>query len=492
MDVLCDDYNKGVKREASIAAFSSFPSFDQMKIPQHKIAMGKTTVEYWPPDLDKNKFYNLKKDSVMELWPGDMSKEMRIKINEPMLPSGPDVLPDIPLSINEQNVPEIYDFQAMLRPTESSIIEDIVITNRSPIVFPTSEPTTRSPDRQVVAFVSRGGNKKRKLKKKVKPVAEVPFAETSETFTPSTNSVIEVMPNGEQQNVQQATPIYEFIDEPVVNIFQPIRYTDVVSNLSNLTQQTFGVNNSSNTIEIIDSSPSPKADSVDLNSTISVSELERETMGQINETLPNNDVSEITLSFNNDLSPIDIMLNQLKSAIEERDLAKIREIVQSMDENVEKTEKPKAEMEKVQVTMDMVKTTQAVETKPMALPTSTTQNSDLVYVAPRLRNSKVYLAPRVRDAQKKLKKVKAQSLSDEKLKEEATTVVTEIPVILTTKFKSTTEKMKTATTVIKPTKGKRSHITPRSRQIVNSTTKSSRKSSQTRRRTAGGSGRKPI
>lgn len=430
----------------------------------------------------------------MELWPKNMSKEMRVRINEPMVPSAPDNLPDIPFNNDKQNVPEIYDFEAMLRPTESSVIDDIAIKNRSPIVFPTSEPTTRNPERQEVAFVTRGGNKKRKLKKKVKPVPEVPFVETSKPFTPSTNSVIEVMPNGEQQNVPRVTPIYEFIDEPVVNIFQPIRYTDVISNLSNLTQQTFGMNNASNMIEIIDNSKPLSSDTVDLNPMINLGDSERENGGQINETMPNNDVSEITLSFNNDLSPIDIMLNQLKRAIEERDLAKIRNIVQSMEEDTEESKTPKAEKEIVPVMMVERKTTEAViketstTTVPPSTTISTTESSTTAYLAPRLRSSKVYLAPRVRDAQKKHKKVKAQSLSDEKLKEVA---FTEIPPVETTKFKSTTEKIKASSVLLtKPTKGKRSHITTRARLIAKSASTTKTKSS--RRQVSRRSGRKPI
>lgn len=458
-EILCDEINsRGVKREASIGGFRLFPSFDSLNIPQHQIAVGKTTVEYWPPDLDKKKFFSMKKESVIELWPKDMNKEMRVRINEPMIPSGPDALPDIPLNIKDQKAPEIYDYQALLRPTEASVIEEIAITNRSPIIFPTSEPTTRSPEREV-AFVPRGSNKKRKLKKKVKPVPEVPFAETSEPFTPSTNSVIEVMPNGEQQKVQQATPIYEYIDEPVVNIFQPVRYTDVVSNLSNLTAQSFGMNNASNMIEIIDISPEPVGNS---------------SSEQIKETLPINDASEITLSLNNELSPIDIMLNQLKSAIEERDFAKIRSIVQSMDEEPETSEKPKAE-KKDQVTMMIEKTTEAItEKSSTSLPSLVTVSSaDVATKA----QSKVYLAPRVRAAQRKLKQAKTKSLSN---KDKASTTVTEIPVMLTSKLKSTTEKMKTSTVqVTEPSnvkKGRQSHITPRVRRVPKTTLKSSRRS----------------
>lgn len=470
----------------------------------------------------------------MELWPKDMSEEMRVRINEPMIPSAPESLPDIPFTSNEQSAPEIYDFQAMLRPTETSADDAVAITNRSPIRFPTSEPTTRSPDREV-AFVPRGGsNKKRKLKKKVKPVSEeVPFLETSAPFTPSTNSVIEVMPNGEQQNVGQATPIYEFIDEPVVNIFQPIRYTDVISNLSNLTAQTFGTNNASDMVEIIDNPPKLNIISVDLDPIINYGSSEREIIGQINETLPI--VSEITLNFNNDLSPVDVTLNQLKSAIEERDLPKIRNIVQTMDEEMmklekplklaklsaidiklnelklaiderdlpkikmialsmgedaEKLEKPMVEEKKIQVAIDVEKTTEAVMKKPSTTTLPPSNTAFLAEVPSTTLRSKIYLAPRVRAAQRKVKQVKAKSLFDEKLKDKASTSATEIPVMFTTKLKLTTEKMKIITaepiTSPRPSKGKRSHITPRTRNMARTATKSSRK--QTSRR----SERNPI
>lgn len=510
--ISCDENdNKGVKREASVrSGFSSIQQFGSMDLAPHKIIMGKTTVEYWPPNLDKTKFHNFNKDSVMELWPKDMSKEMRIRINEPKVYAIDDV-PDIPVNIKEYSRQQ-EKFEAMLKPTETSIEEEKAKTDRSPVVFPTSMPTTRSPDREV-AFVSRNGNKKRKLKKKVKPAAE-----TTDSLTPPMVSVIEVMPNGEQPKIPQVTPIYEYIDEPVVNIFQPIRYTDVINNLSNLTAQTFGTTNNQNAsdvVQVIDILPPMSIASA----TIVPSVEDFITTGQMNGSM-SSDVLEINLNMNNSLSPIDIMLDQLKLAIEERDLAKIKRIVQSMDNDETELKKQNSEEKKAEA---IEKTTEAMMalSSTVSIVKAPTKARSKIYLAPKVRTStvsttetpttvlseiyiasnvlsstvfpienavtkrnKIYLAPKVRAGQKKLKQVKEISALDKNLIENSSASVTEIP---TTTLKLTTEKRIVTSTVVKaepliarPTKRKRSHITPRTRQNLKSATRNGHVSSRRR------------
>jgi hypothetical protein len=528
INIACDDVdNKGVKREVSArSVFDSFNQFGSFNLQSQKMAMGKTTVEYWPPDLDKKKFYNIKKDSVMELWPKDMSNEMLVRINEPIILTASASLPDIPLPVKEKSpfqpvereqilitepmteaplrkkikTPPVK-FETMPKSTEISLIEEMAITNRSPIVFPTSEPTTQNPVREV-AFVSRGGNKKRKLKKKVKPAAEVPSAEAITPFKPSVGSAIEVMPNGEQPKIPQ---IYEYVDEPVVNIFQPIRYTDVINKLSSLTAQSFGTKNDSKIDQIIDNA-SPVITNI-------TSMEESKVMDMNNGSM--NGALEINLSMDNSLSPIDIMLDQLKLAIEERDLKKIKNIVQSMNEDEkqlkeqnsdEKPEKKVVAAEEIPTTTELiVETSTKLRSKIYMAPkvrTSTTSitesptteaikdvsntemSTEMSLEIPTTVSSRIYLAPRVRAAQKKQKQVKSKLLSDEIPKESLTeAVTTEIPTTL----KPTTEKRNSATVAkaeplnLRPTKRKRSHVTPRKRNVARTVTKSSHKQNRGRR-----------
>lgn len=522
INISCEEIDsKGVKREVSARiGFSSFPQFESLNVPGQKIAMGKTTVEYWPPDMDKKKFYSIKEhDSIMELWPKDMSTEMLLRINEPLILTAPYSLPDIPLKekdtvqVDQLNNKEPTSddslevkenpvkYEAMLKSTEFTTLEEMAITNRSPVVFPTSEPTTRNPIREV-AFVSRGGNKKRKLKKKVKPEAEVPFAEATAPFTPPVDSVIEVKPIREQPKISQITPIYEYIDEPVVNIFQPIRYTDVINTLSSLTAQTFGSDSRNDTqvVPIIDNvSPINNSSIIDDSNAI------KNTNGSVS------DILEINLSMDNNLSPIDIMLDQLKLAIEEKDLKKIKNIVQAMDDNEDFLGKQKSE----EIYGDKKSDKLLVSTESMPSPPTTqsvldvsTKFHSIIYSAPKVRvtitesttiedskddiaissipvsteppaliipttlASRIYLAPKVRAAQKKLKQVKAKALFDDIYKESSTEAVTEVP----TKLKSTTEKRNLLTVVkaeplnVRPTKRKRSQITSRNRNIVRTVT----------------------
>lgn len=451
---------KKVEATRHDAAFS----FDTLKRP-----MGKTTVEYWPPDMNKHKFYSMTQQTALELWP------KVVKIEKP------ETLPDIPYkmvspaaidyqtpaSINYQppaNIdyqpPASIDYQPLTGPTESVVLN----TDPGPVVFPTLQPTVKSPDR-IVAFVARGGsNKKRKLKKKVKP--EVAFVETSpDAMTPATDSVIEI--TASNQHTFEATPVYETIDEPMIDFFKPIRYTDVVDQLSNLTQMSFGMNGAAENdtgdlmIEIIDNSQATsKGSAGDTNFDIAEVEADGKLMVNASEfTFPS-----LPRNFNK-LAPIDRLLNQLKRAIDERDIAKIKNIVEMLEE-------PKPEA------------TSAAATEAATTATSSSSSSFTETITDR---SKIYLAPRVRIAQKKLKQLIAKS-SSEKLKENISVTEMSTSAGSSTKLKSTTEKMTMMTAVtssLKPANKKRSHITTRIRKFV---TSSSRPPKSIRRRI----GRKPA
>jgi hypothetical protein len=210
-------------------------------------------------------------------------------------------------------------------------------------------------------------------------------------------------------------------------------------------------------------------------------------------------VQEINLSMDNSLSAIDIMLDQLKLAIEEKDLKKIKDIVKTMDED-----------EKVE---NKTETTTEAMTPPPSTPVVleiSTKLRSRIYLAPKLRTStaaitepptttaapkpepstdapmempttvasKIYLAPKVRAAQKKLKQVKAKSMSDEIPKETSSAApVTETPTTL----KMTTEKRMLSTVAkaeplnARPTKRKRSHVTPRARHSARRVTRGSQR-----------------
>lgn len=339
-----------VRREASIGSFSYTSSdiakqdsrvktvsvLKNFELPSHGLSLdfmhalkkpmkGKTTIEFWPPDMDKEKFYSMKHDVPM--WTqGDVKQVIHVEHIEKL----PEKIPDIPVHVSSQwkYRPEFKDFEALSGPTESTVISDSSITEAGPVLFPTSEPTTKSPDRQIV-FVSRGNdNKKRKLKKKARPESVAPsYTGLPETAAPYLNSAIETTAYNQNVPAPEATPIYEVIDEPGPDIFQPIKYTDVVNNLSDLTEQTFGLkpeNASKNQVIVIDYPPPINVDTINSNTTSYAAPSVTELPG----VLPTaGEPASIE-----DLMPLEKFLNELKQAIDERDIAKIKNIVRLLDE----------------------------------------------------------------------------------------------------------------------------------------------------------------
>lgn len=569
--------------------------------------MGKTTVEYWPPDMDKQKFYSMKDDSSSDVWP---EKEVKVVVKtkkrpkvtaapevkkpaapvaperkkpapmaperkkpaapvvpekrvpefpfEPVIPMGsfpifPNVpvrplgkLPDIPVphSWSPKAPIAINDFETLLGPTEPTVSEDIAVTNTGPIVFPTNAPTVRMPE-QSIAYVPRGNSKKRKLKKKVKTAPVVPFVETSPSITPYSSSV------SENQYRPEIIPIHEVIDEPMVNIFEPIRYTDVVNNLSNLTEQAFsnnrgGVNGfeTPKFIEIIDAPPlTIDIQDGDINPEMKTVLVEQ-TTGEVSATSQGNDAvimepTIVPLSSRvptgiQDLLPLERMFNQLKRAIDERNIAKIRRIVRLFDES--KTEAPTAVMTKVDVTSteaitttikEVPSTTAAPETTTeimtsetrsrtylprgkFAADTTTEQaastyrsksysprgkfipetTTELESTMPTTVKGKVYLAPRVRSAQKKAAKAKS---SDAQVSDNSITVTETRPsstarqafIQSSTEAASAVPLIATSTVTARKNRAHRSHVTPRVRKMVT-------KSKNTARNISRRISRKPV
>ena len=440
----------------------AFSAFSMLNGPQKK-AISKTTVEFWPPDMDKEKFYSLKQDSL-ELWSGNKNQEV-VHINKHKQPL-PEKLPDIPTDHKAWTSTDITDYQPLIGPTEGSIIDTVSITNPGPVLFPTLEPTTKGPDRYVV-HITRSGHKKRKLKKKVK--STVPFVEVSEPFAPYSNSVIETTTNN--QNIAEVTPIYENVDEGDNNSkYQAIRYTDVISNLSNLTELSFGEkttvnksnNNDNRSTIAITFGENNLMDNANVSSTANDSGNINSKSGGSNETVEISKASSDSLQSTNEMMPLERLLNQLKRAIDDRDIAKIKNIVQMMEE-------PKLETEKVtaQSTTEVVKMESSSQESTQWSTVTSTTDYNKVHVAPIVTStvrSKIYLAPRVRNAQKKAKQLVTTSPPDEtQLKDKTDESSTSTLSSSTTENITTVVAFSNNSSSMPVRKGRSHHLTPRGR-----------------------------
>jgi hypothetical protein len=457
---------------------SSYSSFSSLIEP-----VVKTTVEFWPSDLDKEKFYSMKDDPSLDLW--QQNKETKVIIKKPL----PENLPDIPISPwKPMSIPIGIKYESLLESTEAIVINDVAVTNPGPVVFPTNEPTTKNPER-AIAFVSRGNNKKRKLKKKVK-IALQPARPSKPVAPFSSTEVVD------EKSKDDVTPIHEVIDEPMLDIFEPIRYTDVVNNLSSLTEQTFGdqrdISSSENT-EI--SSPASAESQVSDVNPITVANIfeSRYVNGKSgSETDQTSESTSMPMNIK-DLMPLERMFTLLKQAIDERNIAKIKRIVSLLEE-------PKTGVAQTGTTELAAKPTQASST--LAMSSSTTvevaEASEIMSLDGQeatTAKSKVYLAPRVRIAQKKIKLKTKVAASDEKLKESSSVTVSETigsTVRQANPVKSATEALTTAepnTPSQAPTRrnrAHRSHTTPRMRKGATASRQAAKNSSSRR------VGRKPV
>lgn len=500
VSVLCEENDSSIitKREASIGSYSYTSSdiskydgshvktltvLKSLEMPKHedsefihKKMSGKTTVEFWPPNMDKKKFFSMRgEDSSMEFWPKPVNREVVVMVEK----SSSERLPDIPAKTKTFTYePEL---QEMVTTTETVIYNDISITNSGPVVFPTSLPTTKGPDRDIVYIPRNSGNKKRKLKKKAKPAVSAVVV-TSEAIDPVSISVNGVNATNEQK-VPDATPIYETIDEPPQDIF-PIRYTDVINNLSNLTELTYGNKRANNSDNKIIDAQQPIDNAM---SNFNVSESESNNKIHTNQTSRSLNASRGSrrripskpLSME-DLTPLEKLFEQLKNAIDERDVAMIKNIVRLMEEPEPVTEAAAVITTEISTKLAASPSTTEVisssklettasstsqsSTKLKIEETSTSQASTLMSTSlsedSTTTRSKIYLAPRVRLAQKKLKDLKEITL-DEKLQSSAT------ETIASTSVRPTTERLVITTSSLMPTRRRsRSHITPRIRSIA--------------------------
>lgn len=391
--------------------------------------MLKTTVEYWPPDMDKEKFFSMKKDSGVQMWRQENKNDVT-RVNQKV---SPEKLPDIPIktvsiSINSwSNDDREKKIESLTSPTESSVVESVSVTDPGPVVFPTLEPTTKYPDQSIV-FIARGGYKKRKLKKKAKTA--LPFVEffPTESFSSNTESEIKAS----DINMPEATPIYEVNNEPVINIFPPVRYTDVVNNLSNLTEQSFGssrVNDSNNQVEIISNSKPFDENNLVVNFNIG------NESSKINVKEEFTTLSQEKSLSTQDIMPLEKLLNQLKQAIEDRDVGEIKRIVRLMED-------PKVEtIISAKISPPKVETV----TKAQVKISSIVAKTESATTAP---EKKIYLAPRIRIEQKMLKPNKSDS--PDKLKDKSISISAETvtPTSKINKFMVTTEKIMLTSTAI--------------------------------------------
>lgn len=496
--VLCEDVENNdqstkIKRAASIGSYSytseefakhnnanvkkliSSKNVEVPKIVQESFVPMpiKTTVEFWPPDMDKQKFYNLNRDSMIKFWPSVIKSGM--KINEPIpekvFPSPMEFVNDDVGSMVQLKVPEISSHEALIIQQERPIIhqqinfssiEQAAMTDQGPVVFPsTGQPvTTIRPDKEVIAIIPRGnsGHKKRKLKKKVKTSPVVPFIETSSFVSAAAQTTASISSiNDITTKVNAApTPIYEIIDEPPQDIFLPYRYSDIVSSLSNLTEMSFSISNETDAPPSFGSEQSLYNNytndfnqitefkiTLDGHSTL-IGNMS-ETNKQAASVTDVSDKMQVTLPPSIDINNFTLMDNvfsQLKSAVEDRNISRVRTIVQAFDAPAKNIN---AKETVVNVTVDSA--------------------------AKRSRNRDgVYLAPRVRNAQNKLKQLKTGTAVHDITSVKVMDATTEIST--TIKSSSIKPKTETTTTVllttsVKPIKLKRRiYFAPKVRKVA--------------------------
>lgn len=223
----------------------------------------KGTIEFWPIDLDKNKFYELKnKSPVMQYWPEHMTEQMKVEVTKPM--------PEIMFSTLPLFVP-------IVRETTTAAFNKIAITKKTetpkaavveenkdpgPVLFPIIlDPTTVRPNKQIVAAVPRG-QKQKKLKKKLIAPKVYSIVEIS----PPAASIESLVDKDEDSNLNlQPTPIYEIIDEPtnyeIPSAFNPSNVNQEIDAETKFTNQDV-INSLQNLKEIIlNSSKSPVTNS---------------------------------------------------------------------------------------------------------------------------------------------------------------------------------------------------------------------------------------
>ena len=324
----------------------------------------KSTVEFWPIDLDKNKFYELKlKSPDMQHWPDHdhMTKQTTVQISEPMPKIMFSTLPlFVPIVREETETTAAKKFtirEKTISPV--SVVEENI--DIGPVLFPISQDqTTMRPNKQFVAAVPRG-QKPKKLKKKqntpkfMSNVEFSPPAATTESSVPFDNE------EGSKLNLQP-TPIYEIIDEPtnykITSAFNPsnmnqeiiaeTQFTnqDVINSLQNLKEIILNTNKSpatnSSMMQMIDLAIKSE-NVVAKNSRISVTESSEGSNSGANIAIEKpSTISAYAqksntkkLIINIDSSPSEVnnhMFSNLQVAVNDRNIKKIKEIAVLLQE----------------------------------------------------------------------------------------------------------------------------------------------------------------
>lgn len=320
----------------------------------------KSTVEFWPIDLDKNKFYELKnKSPAMQYWPEQMTNNMKVKIE-----TMPEIMyPTLPLFV--PNVREVSTVANKFAITEKTVHPAAANVDENkdpgPVLFPIIlDPTTLRPNKQVVAAVPRG-QKQKKLKKKLNAPKVFSIVEIS----PPAASTVSPYDKDEDSNLNlQPTPIYEIIDEPtnyvIPSAFNPSNVNQGIVAETQFTNQDV-INSLQNLKEIIlnnnDKSPASTNSSmmqmIDLaiesqnvevkNGSSSVTESSEGSnsvaINAIEKPLTNSTTTQISymnkIAINIDSSPSELnnkMFTKLQVAVNDRDVKKIKEIAVLLQE----------------------------------------------------------------------------------------------------------------------------------------------------------------
>jgi hypothetical protein len=348
--IKCDE--EKIKREVPFKSYeNSFSGFS----PLAHVLSGlkykgnvKTTVEYWPPDMNKEKFFQELRgqDDFMSVWFN--KKPFKIQIEEPEK-----IQPEIknpmyvtiettaePYTTNSQqqqpNDKKIYRSSKLKNKnkhspqmlTEIPLVNDsfdLAITNTGPIMFPTIEPPTTKAFQ--IVHIPRA-NKKRKLKKKVKvnPIAQyndgrndaavVNFQPdiTLSAFDTTTQSTLSPF-------------IFKANDEN-----ESVLYTDILSNLSSLTELTFNKEKSNvSTEKNVDADSNSDSLNTEMmadmtTQTSFIIKVEPESVSEnFNEALNN------TVLVENEPKKNSSLINQLKEAIDSNDVAKVWTIMRQFE-----------------------------------------------------------------------------------------------------------------------------------------------------------------
>lgn len=366
--------------------------------------VGKSIVQFWPPDMDKKKFFN---SMLGPAWSDEIKYKKEPTIfsdirytptqqteEQPDLPpiaSLPEKLPDIPnfeeYEIYEKTI-DVPQYQQPKKarkpikehkielmkvqqepitienyqnynhnPTQAIIVatenyysgEDYAaITNPGPVRFLQSSQPIHAVAHHDYKFPSRGtnnlvvgsGNKKRKLKKKVKTAQQ---NHVQQHFTETTASYN--LPHGEQSTVGEIAPESVHVQIIDGNGFDttatpPVeQFANVIDNVSNLTELSFRKNYNSD--EENKSSPSSSSSSGERTrqpDVVVVESYESKKKPELD------NISSTRQKYRgmsvNELKPWDFMYVQLSRAIEDRDLVKIKSLVNAIGEK-EKSRKLK-------------------------------------------------------------------------------------------------------------------------------------------------------